>query len=341
LINNRTELLTYNINYILMKIMVELRNDPIVSVVICTFNRAELLKNAIESILDQSLPKKDYEIIIVDNNSHDETLDLLREIQYRISEPEIKIVTEAKQGLGFARNTGVKNAHGKYVAFMDDDAIADREWLETAVHLFNNVKPPPLAMGGPILPFYNSIKPSWFKDDYESRTWGDKSRFLKPFESFSGSNMIFRKEIIDKSRGFDVQVGMKGDYISVGEETALFDNIWSNYGDSIPMFYSPHVIVFHLVEQYKMTVAYQLKRSFAAGQSFYVVNMPKNFRKKLRLIVGLMKSIGKFGGLSLVGLFTHHNIENWAVEMLSPIISNIGMLGSCFGICLSVKQRSG
>lgn len=314
-------------------------NNPIISVVICTFNRVKLLQNAINSIIEQTLVKSDYEIIVIDNNSQDGTLDLLKEIQSNCSKPKIIVVTETKQGLGFARNTGVKNSRGTYVAFMDDDALADSKWLETAVYLFKSVKPSPIALGGPILPFYNSIKPSWFKDDYESRTWGDKSRFLKPFESFSGSNMIFRKKIIDKSGGFDVKVGMTGDCISVGEETALFDNIWSNYGDFSQMFYSPHLLVFHLVEQYKMTVAYQLKRSFAAGQSYYVMNKPKNIKQRLRLILGLLKSIGRFAGLSLVSLIRHHNINNLAVETIAIIFNNIGILGAVFGITISVKQR--
>jgi glycosyltransferase involved in cell wall biosynthesis len=310
-----------------------------ISVVICTFNRAALLQKAIESIIDQTLSKSDYEIIIVDNNSQDCTLDLLKEIQFNISQPKIKFVTEVKQGLAFARNTGVRHSQGTYVAFMDDDACADSKWLETALDLFKNIQPIPIVLGGPILPFYDSIKPSWFKDSYESRTWGDKSRFLKPPESFSGSNMIFRKEIIDKYGGFNEKVGMTGDYISVGEETDLFINLWSNYGDSLPMFYSPDLIIYHIVEQYKMTVGYQLKRAFASGQSWYFVNRPKSFFNKIRLILGLTKTIGLLVGLALIGLFKYCNSKNWVVEMIGPIMSNVGILGSCFGIYIFVKQR--
>lgn len=320
-------------------LMSQSSNNPIISVVICTYNRAELLKNAVQSIIEQTLAKSDYEIIIVDNNSQDGTLELLKEIQSDISQPKIKFVNEVKQGLGFARNTGVKKSQGTYVAFMDDDALADSKWLESALHLFKNVQPTPLVLGGHILPFYNSVKPAWFKDDYESRTWGEKPRFLKPFESFSGSNMIFRKEIIEKAGGFNVQVGMTGDQISVGEETALFDKIWSSYGDLSNMFYSPHLIVFHIVDQYKMTVAYQLKRSFATGQSWYLNNKPKSFKKKLLVILGLLKSIGRFVGLSFVGLARHHITPNMVVEIIAPIMNNIGMLGACFGIFISVKQR--
>jgi glucosyl-dolichyl phosphate glucuronosyltransferase len=311
----------------------------IFSVVICTFNRVLLLKNAVESIINQTISKKLYEIIIVDNNSKDGTLDFLKEIESNILEPKIIIVTELKQGLAFARNTGVRHSRGTYVAFMDDDACADCKWLETALDLFKNVEPMPVVLGGPILPFYDSIKPSWFKDSYESRKWGDKSRFLNPLESFSGSNMIFKNEIIDKYGGFDEKVGMKGDNLSLGEETALFVNIWSNYGDSLQMFYSPDLVVYHIVEEYKLTVIYQIKRAFASGQSWYLVNQPKSYLKKIRLSLGLTKTIGLLAGLSIIRLFTYHNWQNWIVEMICPIISNVGILGSCLGIFIFVKQR--
>ena len=133
------------------------------------------------------------------------------------------------------------------MAFLDDDAFADTHWLESALNLFKNVEPAPSVLGGPIYPFYNSIKSSWFKDEYESRNWGEEPRFLRTYESFSGSNMIFRKDVIEKCHGLDVRAGMKGNLISLGEETALFNKIWKNYGDITKMFYSPILIVFHTI----------------------------------------------------------------------------------------------
>ena len=65
------------------------RNTPIISVVVGTFNRAELLRNTIDSLIDQTLSKRDYEIIIVDNNSQDETLDLAKKYQGIRSEPQL------------------------------------------------------------------------------------------------------------------------------------------------------------------------------------------------------------------------------------------------------------
>jgi len=312
---------------------------PIISVVICTFNRAELIKKAIEGVVNQTIAKDDYEIIVVDNNSQDGTLEILTKYQSNISKPKMVILTEVKQGLGFARNTGVINSQGAYVAFLDDDAVADHKWLELALQLFKNVKPTPLVLGGPILPFYNSAKPSWFQDNYEARTWGDQARFLNFPESFSGSNMIFNKEIIEKCGKFDSKVGMTKDNLSLGEETALFEKIWASSGEVSRMFYSPHLRVFHLVDQYKMTVSYQLKRSFAEGQSWYVRKKPKSFLKKLRIIIVILKSIITHGGRAFSGLARYHNSQNWLVEKVAPLMGNIGILAACCGIYISIKQR--
>lgn len=319
--------------------MVRSKNNPIISTVICTFNRSELLGNAIQSLIDQTLSKSDYEIVIVDNNSQDGTLNIVKKYQGIFLEPLIICVKETKQGLGFARNTGVKNSRGKYVAFMDDDALAGPNWLESALNLFKHVEPTPFVVGGPIYPFYNSIKPAWFKDEYELRTLGGKPRFLRSFESFSGSNMIFRKDLIEKSLGFDIRVGMTGNRISLGEETALFEKIWKNYGDISKMFYSPDLIVHHLVNQYRMTITYQLKRSFASGQAWFLRREPKSFWEKMRTIVGILVSMGRFSGNALLGLTRHHNIRNYVVEMVSPIVEIIGMLCACFGVYKSIKQR--
>jgi glycosyltransferase involved in cell wall biosynthesis len=191
------------------------------SVVVCTYNRADMLSTALESLVQQTLDKRLYEVIVVDNASSDATPEVLRGLRARYGEWNIVLAREDRLGLGYARNAGVREARGAYVAFMDDDAWADKDWLKLALGCFEYVKPTPFVVGGPILPFYDSPRPAWFKDEYEIRTWGQKPRFLRQGESFSGSNIIFNKDIIETYGGFDVQVGMKGYHLSVGVETNL------------------------------------------------------------------------------------------------------------------------
>lgn len=309
-----------------------------ISVIVCSYGRVGILKKAIQSLLVQTLDKNLYEIIIVDNFSSPK-LDLLV-VTFRKSYklPLIDLVVEKKQGLGYARNKGVEHAQGQYIAFLDDDAQADKKWLETALGCFKTVDSKPVAVGGPIFPIYKGSKPSWFKDRYEIRNWGEEPRFLKKGETFSGSNMILDKDIVNKFAGFDTQVGMKGELLSLGEETSLFTKIWQNTKNVNLFYYQPKLIVYHLVTSKKMTVSYQLKRSFAAGQSFYQQSRTNNI---LTYTINLIKYfIGFFaiGVFAIFSFFQHKRWQNWAVEELSPVFYSLGFLSKVFRLNISLKR---
>ena len=93
------------------------------------------------------------------------------------------------------------------MAYIDDDAKASPDWLNVAFEIINSITPAPLCLGGPIYPFYLTPKPIWFKDEYEVRSWGPDSRWLSKGESFSGSNMIWKKEVFITFGGFPNRQG--------------------------------------------------------------------------------------------------------------------------------------
>ena len=96
-----------------------------ISVVVITFNRCESLRETLESLTMQTrLPN---EVVVVDNNSKDKTLDVT--LSFRDKLP-VKYIMESKRGIPFARNTGIKNCKGDIIAFIDDDCMAIPQWLE-------------------------------------------------------------------------------------------------------------------------------------------------------------------------------------------------------------------
>ena len=216
-----------------------MNTGPIISVVVCTHNRAALLRQALDSLAAQTLARTKYEVIVVNNGSTDQTPAAVREYQADQRQCSIRLVDEAVLGLGYARNRGWQASRGEYVAFMDDDARADAPWLERALDLFEKSRPAPVAVGGQIRPWYVSPKPAWYKDEYEVRTWGQGARHLSAGESFSGSNMMFTKNILQQLGGFDVSVGMRGTRVSMGEETVLFNKIWDRLGEQAILLYAP------------------------------------------------------------------------------------------------------
>ena len=100
-------------------------NSLSITVVIITLNRAEWLKDALVSLTKQSRPPD--EVVVVDNGSTDDTEEIVLSFRDRLP---LKYVLETVRGIPFARNTGVRNATGDIVAFIDDDSVADENWLK-------------------------------------------------------------------------------------------------------------------------------------------------------------------------------------------------------------------
>lgn len=96
-----------------------------ISVIIITLNRADWLNEALASLVEQT--RKPDEIIVVDNGSNDHTENVVQSYTGKLN---LKFVKEKTRGIPYARNAGVKNAKGDILAFIDDDCVADREWMK-------------------------------------------------------------------------------------------------------------------------------------------------------------------------------------------------------------------
>jgi glycosyltransferase involved in cell wall biosynthesis len=311
-----------------------------ISAVVCTYNRAPLLVDALESLLNQTLDPACYEVLVVDNGSTDNTGAVVRRLIASYGDHNLRIVREIRQGLAHARNAGLRNTHGCYVAYLDDDAKAQQDWLQKIVDCFETVDPPPIVVGGPILPFYDTSKPTWFRDDFETRNWGTGPRFLEKGEVFSGSNMTFQREVLERLGGFDTRLGMRGPYLSAGEETALFERIWQGRDSTPVLYYSPQLVVFHYVPEHKMTVSYQLRRSFAKGQARALRTKLDTARDKLLMAKEIGGKVKNAFIAAFSGKGEGNPTEAWLVDHVAPIVAQSGhLLGSC-GLTIRVKQRT-
>jgi glycosyltransferase involved in cell wall biosynthesis len=301
-------------------------NSVSISVVVCTHNRASFLPRALDSLADQTLDPARYEILVVDNHSTDATASIVEQFRRRHPSLQITALYEPTVGLAYARNTGWRHARGGYVAFMDDDAKADQQWLARALTCFENVSPVPLVAGGPILPYYSVSKPSWFKDSYELRSWGSTPRFLKQGESFSGSNMIFRKQVLNDFGGFDIRLGMQGNRISVGEETSLFQKIVESARglDSLALYYDPEMVVYHAVGRYKLCASYHVRRSFAVGRAWYVLHGPMGFRDQVRCLRMTLTALRQLSIAAVKAFREFPDYRNWIVECVGLVAIEFG-----------------
>ena len=310
------------------------------SVVICTYNRLDHLLPSLESALHQTLPADTYEVIVVDNRSTDGTAQAVQRLMP--AHPNLRYIYEDRSGLAIARNTGWQSAHGTYVAFLDDDAKAESNWLATARDLIDQNPAGLRCLGGPILPFYTSPKPDWWLDKYEIRTRGDVQRHLHKGEFFSGSNMIWLKQTLATYNGFEVSAGMKGNQLGMGEETALFRRVWE--AEASPVFlYSPNLRVYHWVPPEKMTMAYILKRAAALGQfeALYTLTQNPGLAGRLASIAATLKTLLLQVPRVLLQRRHYKTTQNWYFEHCFVPIQNISKLLRLLGLRITVSQRKG
>lgn len=237
-----------------------------ISVVICTYNRARLLREALESLSRQTIAAADFEVVVVNNNSSDETEDLVAEFVSR--HKNVRLIRETRQGLSHARNRGWQSATGEYVAYLDDDAKAGPEWLERILAAFRTVIPTPDVVGGPILPWYETDPPDWFSEDLETRSWGESAGFLAGPQArygFSGSNITIKKSRLEEAGGFAPELGMAGAQLRMGEDAELCHRL---YLDGARFWYDPEIVVEHWVPVAKMRLRYRFDRGLACGAAW-------------------------------------------------------------------------
>ncbi len=235
---------------------------PLITVVICTYNRASLLQACLQSLVEQTLAEDFYDVVVVNNNSTDATSEVIREFAALCG--NFSGVVETAQGIAHARNTGWRIARGEYVAYIDDDCKAPSEWLVVAKSLIEDKRP--ILMGGPALPFYAVPKPLWFRDEYvQFALAGDEIRLTQPNEYFPTMNTVFRRSVLEGLGGFRTDLGMVGREIAYGEDTEIMMRMRVKFPDAL-IYYVPHLHVYHLARPEKMTLQWMMPQSFAAGK---------------------------------------------------------------------------
>jgi glycosyltransferase involved in cell wall biosynthesis len=234
----------------------------LISVVICTYNREDLLRSAAQSVCEQTLASDEFELIIVDNNSRDNTKLVAAEFCARY--PNVRYCCETAQGLAHARNRGLAEAHGLYVAYIDDDCKVPPQWLAVARDIIEQQRP--TIFGGPFFAFYNSHKPAWFKDVYGSYELSAEARALLAGEFVFGGNMFFIRDVLAKVGGFHTGYGMVGNTLDYGEEIVPQMAIREQMPEA-GIFYDPALFVYHLVRPEKLSIWWSWRESFSRGKT--------------------------------------------------------------------------
>jgi O-antigen biosynthesis protein len=176
---------------------------PRISVVVCSYNGARTIRHCCEGLVALRYP--DFEVIVVDDGSTDNTAAIAREFGFRV-------ISQPNRGLSNARNTGLAAATGEIVAYIDDDASPDPDWLSYLAATFMSTDH--AGVGGP-----NIAPPGdgWIADCVANAPGGPIHVLLgdRLAEHIPGCNMAFRKSCLDAIGGFDSRYRAAGDDVDV------------------------------------------------------------------------------------------------------------------------------
>ena len=247
--------------------------STLTSVIVCTYNRCESLRTTLEALAAQTLQAGlAMEVVVVDNNSRDQTPQVVQEAAVRNPWP-VRYVVEPQQGLSYARNRGIGEAAGEVVAFTDDDALPEPGWVRTLVQAMTQHRAD--AAGGKILPRWLATPPAWLTDGMLRQELWDTLALLDhgpeivmadgtSLNVLYGANMAFRKSVFQELGGFRTDLGRRGAQLSGGDDTDIVGRLLKA-GKRI--VYTPNATVHHTIGAERMHKAYFRRWKFHSGQS--------------------------------------------------------------------------
>jgi glycosyltransferase involved in cell wall biosynthesis len=233
-----------------------------VSVVVCTYDPGMYgdFLDAVESVRAQS--HDDVELVVVVDGT-DEVCERAR-VDVR-GEDEVVVCNDENRGLSASRNRGAAAASGDVVAFMDDDAVADEDWVATLAAAHGDGA---LAAGGKMTPLWVDGKPTFLPAEFywlvgvTHRGFADGPGAVR---NTFGSNISFDADVFDDLGGFDPDLGLSASGQVQGEETELAVRLHREYGERVQ--YRPDAVVAHKVFAHRTDPVWLVKRAFWQGYS--------------------------------------------------------------------------
>jgi glucosyl-dolichyl phosphate glucuronosyltransferase len=232
---------------------------PEASVIIPTYNRSQKLKRALESLIAMDFPKGRYEIVVVDNNSNDNTADVVRRLEK--DNGHIRYIIEPRLSFTRARNRGADEASTDILCYIDDDVIVDKGWLSSAIKAFGADEKIGM-IGGPIKPIFEKEPDEWalfMQSRFNGWSLRNMAMSFGEVRYAGGPNLCIRKHVLKEAGGFPPDtIGVES-----AEKPGTLEKIYIGPGDwglgkkvreaGYKVMYSEQVLVHHIIPPVRMT----------------------------------------------------------------------------------------
>ncbi len=265
-----------------------------ISTIICTYNRDKYIAQALQSLNNQSLNKEAYEVIIINNNCTDDTKAIVERFAADHPSLDIRQVFEYNQGLSFARNRGIQEAKYDIICYMDDDAVAERAYLEKILNYFEK-NPKTVGIGGKVIPIYEEKTPEWYNPFLRMMVtaidFGDQPFKCSGKRYPAGCSMVYRKKILQQAGGFNNALKWRAD------DKYIFYQVLKI---SSEIYYYPEISVGHHIDKHRTSDENfeRLSRLLGSEERLRVSSL-----KKINYFIKLSEFIFKFFASLLIAIY--------------------------------------
>jgi len=255
-----------------------------ISIIVCTYNRADTLRSALESVIRQETDGNfSYEIVVIDDGSIDNTRDVVKEI-LKCSKVPIGYIYKKGEGIADARNRGIRYARGKWIAFIDDDQLAENDWLKNLYVMALRMHAD--CVGGTILLDLQSDQLSRLgpviRKLLGERSWPKRPSKCLGKKIPSNGNILIAKKVFDSIGLFDTVL------LSGGEDAEF---ILRARAANFDIWIAPKAIMRHLVPPYRLQPTYLRLVSFRWGTFFAYMDHKR--RNHCRMLLVCIARIGQ------------------------------------------------
>lgn len=263
-----------------------------ISFVVCTYNRDKYIYQCLSN-LAHNTTNYCWEIILVNNNSTDNTHTECERFAKDFPGVDYHYFIETTSGLSYARNRGMREAHGDWYVFLDDDSMVGQDYIEQLGQWLDRY-PDTGAFGGAIQPFFEERTPAWLSK------WSmgfvsaiDLGNEVVPFAKGKypiGANMGISRQVINKIGDFNTSLGRTKELLLGGEEKDIFARIRAA---KYPIYYFPNITVKHCIPPRRTTYEFIQKLGYGVGVSEYLRTRSIG---TLDYVKRLMQEVIKWGG---------------------------------------------
>jgi GT2 family glycosyltransferase len=293
------------------------------SVVICTYDRYELLNETIAMLIgSRGFAETSCEVLVVEN-----TPKVRRQKVHLADLPNLRLQVCEEPGLSHARNFGISNTTGEIVAFLDDDALVCDSWCSEILDPFS--QPKILVVGGKVEPQYQTEKlPPWYDGKLAGYLscidWCPRARHLRPGEWIVGANMAYRRSVFERYGLFDVSLGRQGTgSLLSNDETSLLARVGMQR-----VLYNPAACVQHVIPAERLSTRWFRRRVYWQAVSDILSGLTRTDDPALRLEYG--KVIGQLEAerRNLNALyFEPDNYDQFAIQLRAIYLAAV-LLGA-------------